>query len=296
MSIVSGMSIASFIKDDLASCILAGKGLPVQLTFDSLAEHYKVSYTPIRTAVAGLIEQGLIEKGDNRRLRIVEATQRRSNRYRAATPVAPVDHFQVIVADLVRISMSGESPLLREEFTAEKYGISRSSIRIIFHRLAAEGIIDHIPRRGWRLRAFKREDFVAFLEVREALELKALELARPRMAAAELQALLDANPFPESADEPLLWNDSLHDYLIAASNNAYIRDFFERQGRFHRQFCHLEYRDRAVGLESIRQHREIVTAMLRKNWTSARKLLSHHIRNHHPILKEKTIVALRDPA
>jgi DNA-binding GntR family transcriptional regulator len=34
----------------------------------------------------------------------------------------------------------------------------------------------------------------------------------------------------------------------------------------------------------MRQHREVLTALLEKNWSAARKALSHHIRDNHPIL------------
>ena len=42
----------------------------------------------------------------------------------------------------------------------------------------------------------------------------------------------------------------------------------------------------ATAIETIRQHREILTAMLAQNWSAARKALSHHIRHNHPILDE----------
>ncbi len=57
------MSIATYIKDDLAAQLKSGRNLPVELTLHSLAGHYKVSLTPVRTAVAALIDEGLLKKG-----------------------------------------------------------------------------------------------------------------------------------------------------------------------------------------------------------------------------------------
>jgi len=173
---------------------------------------------------------------------------------------------------------------LREEATADKYDISRSAIRNIFHRLAGEGMLDHIPRRGWRLRPFRQDDLRAFIEVREVLELKALDLARRKLDDQVLKRMLNANSPPKSPEARPHVDESLHEYLIATAGNPYIRDFFERQGRYHRLLFQWEDHDCAAAIETIRQHREILTALLMKKWSTARKELSHHILNNHPIL------------
>ena len=284
---VADMSIATYIKDDLAAQLKAGRKLPVQLTLDSLAGLYNVSLTPVRTAVAELIDEGLLEKGPNHRL---TTTAPRRNRARKPgepkLPEPPHDPCEIIAADLVRLSLRGEPIYLREEATAEKYDISRSAIRNILHRLAGEGVLDHIPRRGWRLRPFHKDDLQAFIEVREVLELKALELARPNLDAGELQRMLDLNVPTASAGASLSVDESLHEYLIAIAGNAYIKEFFDRQGRYYRLLFEWEDHDDAVAIETMRQHHEILTALLKKNWSAARKALSHHILDNHPILSQ----------
>src|SRR5262249_18727922 len=150
--------------------------------------------------------------------------------------------------------------------TAEKYNISRSAIRNILHRLAGEGILDHIPRRGWRLRPFRQDDLRAFIEAREVLELKALDLARRKLDAEVLTRILNANSLPDSPEAQPHVDESLHDYIIDTADNSYIRDFFERHGRYHRLLFQWEDHDRAAAIETIRQHREILTALLMKKW------------------------------
>lgn len=285
------MSITTYIKNDLAAKLRSGRVVPVQLTLDSLAGHYKVSLTPVRAAVAELIDEGLLQKGENNRLTATSQADESSSESldhaqlsEPESPELPRDPYDVIANDLVQISLSGEPMYLREEVTAEKYGISRSAIRNILHRLAGEGVLDHIPRRGWRLRPFRQDDLHAFIEVREALELKALELARPKLDATTLKHLLELNSVPTSSKALLFVNESLHDYFIATAGNAYIRDFFERQGRYYKLLFVWEDRDRDVALETMRQHREILSALLKKNWSAAKKSLSHHIRDNHPVL------------
>jgi DNA-binding GntR family transcriptional regulator len=279
------MSIASYIKDDIAAQLKSGRELPVQLTLDSLAGHYNVSLTPVRAAVAELINEGLLEKGKNHRLTATSPRRKGTRtRRKPKLPEPPRDSYEVIASNLVQLSLQGEPVYLREEATAEKYDISRSAIRNILHRLAGEGVLDHIPRRGWRLRPFRQDDLQAFIEVREVLELKALELARPKLDAGELQRMLDLNVPPAAAGTSLSVDESLHEYLISTADNAYIQEFFDRQGRYYRLLFEWEDHDQEVAIETMRQHREILTALLKKNWSAAKKALSHHILDNHPIL------------
>ncbi|MCP4195026.1 MAG: GntR family transcriptional regulator [Planctomycetaceae bacterium] len=281
------MSIATYIKDDLAAQLESGRELPIQLTLESLAGHYNVSLTPVRTAVAELIDEGLLKKGKNHRLATTLTARRgTSPRQKPKPPEPPRDPYELIAGDLMQLSLQGEPIDLREEATAEKYNISRSAIRNILHRLAGEGVLDHIPRRGWRLRPFRQDDLQAFIEVRELLELKALELARPRLEPRELQRMLDSNIPPASATHSLNVDESLHEYLITTADNAYITDFFARHGRYYRLLFEWEDHDRDVAIETMRQHHEILTALLKKSWSAAKKALSHHILNHHPILSQ----------
>ena len=283
---VGGMTISTYIKDDLTAQLQSGRELPVQLTLDSLAMHYKVSLTPVRAAVTELIEEGWLAKGANKRLTATAPRRRNGRRTRGEPklPKPPRDPFEVIASDLVQLSLKGEPIYLREEATAEKYEISRSAIRNILHRLAGEGMLDHIPRRGWRLRPFRQDDLQAFIDVRETLELKALELARPKLDPRQLQRMLDLSVPPKSAGTKLSVDESLHEYLISTADNTYITDFFARQGRYYRRLFEWEDLDHDVAIETMRQHHEILTALVEKNWSAARKALSHHILNNHPIL------------
>ncbi len=279
------MTIASYIRDDLAAQLVSGCRLSTQMTLDSLAGHYNVSHTPVRTAVAELIDKGLLERGPNHRLIPSRKLQNSPLQPNAPHPPPPPrDPFEVIANDLVQLSLKGESVYLREEATAEKYCVSRSAIRNILHRLAGEGVLDHIPRRGWRLRAFRQRDLRAFIEVREVLELKALELAGPKLDPAELQRILELNVPPESSQASISVDETLHGFLISAAGNDYIQDFFERHGRYYRLLFEWEDRDRDVAIETMSQHHAILTALLKKKWSVARNLLSHHILNNHPIL------------
>ncbi len=262
--------------------------MPVPLTINALAEHYEVSFTPVRKALTELAEQGLLIKTPNGRLTRAKPCESESTgQFQAPDLPAPTRAlYDIIWNDLMDLSLQGESVYLREEVTAEKYGHSRSAIRNIFHRLAGSGLLDHIPRRGWKLRAFRQEDLRSFNETREVLELKALELARPHLVDSELQTILDGNRLPEAEGEMPVLDNSLHSYFINKSGNFYIKDFFERQGSYFsmlfRKEVNILYRkkseNRKIAIQAVSEHRDILRALLEKDWREASKVLSRHIR------------------
>lgn len=285
------MSISTYIKRDLQARLRTGQQLPVPLTLDSLAEHYAVSYTPVRAAVKQLVDEGWLLKGANRRLTPARPPEGGDSELSSAPfvpPNPPRDVRLIIEQDLVRLSLVGEPTLLREEAAAQRYGISRSAIRTIFHRLSGAGLLQHLPRRGWRVRPFSQADMHSFLEVRELLELKALELAQSRIDPLQIDRLLDANRFPEGDHDWPLIDNSLHAYFIELAANPYISDFFLRQGRYYEILFDWEDHDRDTAIETVRQHREILTAVRDQSWEAARQALAWHIRWNHPILSKIT--------
>jgi DNA-binding GntR family transcriptional regulator len=287
-SIVARMTLTAHIKNDLKCRLQGGVELPAPLTLESIAKLYGVSFTPVRTAVAELIADGILSKGANRRL-ILEVRQRTNGRRKRKLPPhfpRPRDLSKVIANDLIKLSLKGEPVYVREEAMAEKYEVSRSAIRNIFHQLAGSGMLDHIPRRGWQLRPFRQQDMQSFLEVREVLELKALDLARPYLLAQDLRLLLSKNVVPGATSEPVKIDNSLHAYIIDKANNPYIKEFFQRHGQYYEILFDWEDQDRKTAIETVHQHRDILEALLNQDWRGARKALSFHIRHNHPILSK----------
>jgi DNA-binding GntR family transcriptional regulator len=278
------MSFATYIKQDVIAQICSGGLGNEAVTLESLSARYQVSITPVRIAVKELITEGYLRKGKNRRLEINPAS---------VTPIAlpqqpeePRDYYRIIADDLVKLSLQGEPIAIREEATAEKYNISRSSIRQIFNRLAGDGVLEHLPRRGWVLRPYRQADLDAYLEIRCTLELKALELAWPRLVDEDLQAMLDKNRLPSGPGEKPVSDNSLHGYLVEKAGNPYIAEFFERHGKYYAVLFDWEALDDEVRSQTVEQHRAILESLLRRDRAAAEQALVYHIRNNHPILKD----------
>jgi DNA-binding GntR family transcriptional regulator len=279
-------TMSAYIRQDLKSRIGSLESLPFALTLTALAGHYAVSFTPVREAVRDLVGEGVLLKHENGRLAINPRANKARARRTPAPPTPPRDHTSLedaLAVELVQRSLRGEDDYVREEATADRHRVGRTVIRQVFSRLAGRGLIVHVPRCGWRVRSFDEADLQAYLEVRETLELKALELARPRLVEADLRAMLAGNVVdPES---PRLDNN-IHRYLIEKSANAYIREFFDREGAFFTTLFDYAAPETHVVAEMVRQHRRILKAMIAGDWVEARKALVRHIRAQKPIVNE----------
>jgi len=279
------MTLKQYIKEDLTARILAGDEAPSSLTLERLSARYNVSVTPVREAVSELLAEGILQRDGSRRLTAGRRRLRSDAHKEPLPPTTPEERFEIVSQDLVRLSIEGDPVLLREQATAEKYDLSRTAIRQIFQRLAGDGLLDHLPRRGWRLRPFRQDDLDSYTEIRVALERKSLELAKHRLLEQDLLEMLGRNRLPENEQDAPVLDDRLHAYLITKAENPYIANFFARQGKYYEMLFSWEALDRTAALQAVQQHREILESLIARDWEVAADRLENHIRHGHPVLK-----------
>jgi DNA-binding GntR family transcriptional regulator len=283
------MKLASRIEKDLSAQLLSNS-LSCPLTMDGLSQHYGVSYTPVRKALNGLIEEGLIRKKENGRLELIETFKPHTYEARSFEIEDIPDPSIEITRELIELSLSGKEVFIREESTARKHGLSRSSLRQILLKLAGEGLILHIPRRGWQVKPFRQEDLQSFIEVREVMELKALELAQSKLSKPEakhrLQEIKASNQILKNRKVKVKIDNSLHQYLLELAGNPYLDDFFQRHGKYYSILFEWEGGNENAAIQAVHHHHAIIDALIDEDWALARTELSEHLRTNHPVLQE----------
>ncbi|MDE2506587.1 MAG: GntR family transcriptional regulator [Planctomycetota bacterium] len=279
-------TISDYIERDLRARLACQGEFECPLTLHALSRHYSVSLTPVREAVRRLLEARVLLKQPNGRL-IVDAVfaskKRPASTSVAAPPQRPADIEKRLVLEIVEKSLRRDSEFLREDAAARRFGVGRTAIRQLLSRLAGRGLLVHVPRRGWSVRPFDNDDLAAYIETREVLELKALELARPRLDKKILRGMLAANTKHIGRQQ---LDNSIHGYIVQASENRYIRDFFEHYGDYYDTIFGYAAPETSVVASMARQHRAILRALIAEDWSTARRALSQHIRAQRAIVQQ----------
>tara|TARA_R110000850_G_scaffold84956_5_gene182385 strand:- start:966 stop:1838 length:873 start_codon:yes stop_codon:yes gene_type:complete len=271
------MTISEQIEDDLRAHVVTGIEPGYPLTLKGIAGHFSVSLMPVRSAVARLVDQSFLVRGDNGRLSLNPRRRSRNGastveEVRGPTPVAPEKRLSDYI---ISMSLRGADDCLREEATAERFDIGRTVLRRIFNRLAGEGIIEHLPRRGWRVRPFQEKDMLDYIDLRETLELHAIDLTYHQLDWGYLEELVIANE-PDSDGNPQLDN-RLHRHWINLADNRYMKEFFEQNGIYFDMLFNRAVLDRETVAQRASEHRSILKALLVKDLDKAKTDLSRHI-------------------
>jgi DNA-binding GntR family transcriptional regulator len=275
------MNLTEHIEKDISTHLSLGS-TPCRMTVAALAAHYDVSPTPIQIVLARLLEDGKISKQANGRIEV----SKNLIKIKTKTDIKPKDDPYVgILREIVQRSLHAEDDFLREETTAANHGLSRSAVREICHTIAGKGLLEHIPRRGWRIRPFSQDDLRDYMETRVVLELKALDLAWGKLLDVDLQSMIDGNIPAQSPDDFPTIDNRLHNYIIERSESFYIKDFFKRHAPFFKILFEWEGEDRDAAIETVKQHHDILKALLNRDKPTAAAALSNHILNNHLVLE-----------
>jgi DNA-binding GntR family transcriptional regulator len=81
-----------------------------------------------------------------------------------------------------------EGSPLRQDEIAEMYGTSRIPVREALRQLESEGLVSFHRNKGFVVKGISIDDVLELLEIRVALECRALKLAIPNMAFEDFEA------------------------------------------------------------------------------------------------------------
>ena len=65
-----------------------------------------------------------------------------------------------------------------------------------------------------------------------------------------------------------------------------IRDFFERHGLYYMMLFEQAALEASVVAEMAQQHRDLITALIERDWDTAAAALSQHIRSQQPVMRK----------
>lgn len=200
------------------------------------------------------------------------------------------DHtFKVLRAAILEMDLYRPDADLRldERQLAERLGISRTPIREALARLAQEGLVEIVPRKGVFVCRKSREEILEMVVTWAALESMAARLATKVATDAELSALrsfaMRHSSDVERADleEYSDANIKFHQTILKLSGCSLLRTMADGL------FAHMQaVRRRTMGesdraRRSVADHMEILDALMARDADLASRLVREHTMRLH---------------
>jgi DNA-binding GntR family transcriptional regulator len=142
----------------------------------------------------------------------------------APVPASAVDVVIAALTDDIASRRLRPGDRIVEAELSRRFAISRGPVREALRDLAAQGLLEEHPRRGWAIRNMSQDDVRELYEVREALEGQAAALAAGRCQTGGGR---------KQAQRLLAWLEGFREDLP-----AYVADL-ERRDRFHDELAEL---------------------------------------------------------
>jgi DNA-binding GntR family transcriptional regulator len=266
---------------------LAGRELGIgdRINARQYATELGVSRTTVNKAIERLAADGFVKSDDSRhpivaalpaKLKVFESQQFTFSNQTDST-------YELLLERILR-GTYGLGETIKERRLAMDIGVNPATIRRAAEWLHRDGLLERLPRRGWRVTLLSPRDLKDAYQIRMLLEPIGVSGAVQRITADELAALKEQT-----------------DRLIALGEQATVYDRREADHQFHRTICaasgnralcdviapliHKVLLITTVGFRygrstrSFEEHREILEALQERNEAGAVKRMKAHLRN-----------------
>jgi DNA-binding GntR family transcriptional regulator len=166
---------------------------------------------------------------------------------------------------------------------AKSFGVGRAAIRTALARLDQEGLVEHEPNRGARVRAISEQEAIEILEARAVLEGLIARYAALNASEADIVAVREHCVTMEDryASGDLLGvselNSQFHAMLKQIANHATVQRLLERLQPHHVRY---QYRTILVpgrAQHSLAEHTAIVEAIANHDPQAAELAMRTHL-------------------
>ncbi|MFG2002880.1 GntR family transcriptional regulator [Spirillospora sp. NPDC048911] len=172
-----------------------------------------------------------------------------------------------------------------ERRIATELGVSQGPVREALRQLEALRLIESLPNRGARVRAFTEEDLAEIFPVRAGLERTAVELALPRLATcldaleAQNQRLAEAAE-TEDLQAQMRLSIDFHREIVEAAGNRLLSSVWESLGIELWTTLSLRIHRTEIYSKSA-EHAQLIDAFRRSD-PAAPQMLHDHVMNYAP--------------
>lgn len=171
--------------------------------------------------------------------------------------------------------------LVQENDLAMRYAVSKSPVRDAFLRLQEQGLVEVLPRKGYRIKPISVADAAEMYEMRGILERACITRAIEQASDETLTAL---NTFRKSGKTPdlpswIAYNKSFHVAVVEAAGNARLaraaRDIIEEFDRL--TYMSIVRFEISALSELVSEHGELIDALQARDKRAALAVARSHL-------------------
>ena len=206
----------------------------------------------------------------------------------ADNKISPLVSRQDYAYDMIK-KMIMEGVIEKEERIVERQisealGLSRVPVREALLRLSAEGVLVSIPKGGFVVRSYTKDEVINLYQLRDAVESYAARLAAMNGKKEDI-ALCEAmheniRKVGETQFEYFEYDELFHRSILKASGNNRMTELFDI---LHYQHICLTGNDLGfkpqnnMASEVVRDHGKVLEAIKNREPEAAAAAMSHHI-------------------
>lgn len=194
---------------------------------------------------------------------------------------------------IVRGELSPNERLVEMEL-AQKLGVGRAAVRAALVRLEQDGLVEHEPNRGARVRAISEAEAIEMMEVRAVLEgLAARHAARNASAAdiavlqalhAEMHSALVRDDLPAISELNAHW----HDNILAIANHQTVTTLIHRLRAQHVRFQYRALLMPGRARHSLAEHQAVMAAVAAHDEDAAENAMRRHLASAVDALRQSS--------
>jgi DNA-binding GntR family transcriptional regulator len=170
---------------------------------------------------------------------------------------------------------------LQDVQLAAELGVSRTPVREALLRLERDGLVESDPNRGFFVASLSRKEVAEIYPMVWALECLALVSSKPA-TSPQIQALREINAEMAAVTDNPLRRQELdlrwHQTLLESCVNERLKELLAALKQIVRRYECVYMRDPALVRRSVRDHAEILEALIKKKPKLASRLLERNWR------------------
>lgn len=188
------------------------------------------------------------------------------------------------ISELIFSGQIGPAERIVEAKLAESLGVSRTPVREALHMLEKEGILEAIPRVGYRVKEIRWEEVEEICEIRRVNETLAVRLAIDRISPAEVSAIEDflntceAQFRAGNVGNRFVYDAEFHDMLARSSGSRILAEICNvlRRHMFLYRISSI-YEPATSAMHTLEDHRAIFERIKAHDVVGAEAAVCEHL-------------------